>query len=116
VNGINTVVLNILFITLATVAIVISIRLIGVLMVSSLLIIPNVSSLLLGYGFRKTIILSICFSLSSVILGIILAYEWNITPSGMIVIVAAGIFFGVNMLKLSTSKLKNRSLRKVTNS
>ena len=36
VNGINTVVLNILFITLATIAIVMSIRLIGVLMVSSL--------------------------------------------------------------------------------
>jgi zinc transport system permease protein len=116
VNGINTVVLNILFITLATVAIVISIRLIGVLMVSSLLIIPNVSSLLLGYGFKKTIILSVCFSLLSVILGILLAYEWNITPSGMIVMVAAGIFFGVNLLKLSTSKLKNRSLSKVTSS
>jgi zinc transport system permease protein len=116
VNGINTVVLNILFITLATVAIVISIRLIGVLMVSSLLIIPNVSSLLLGYGFRKTIILSICFSLSSVILGIILAFEWNITPSGMIVIMAAGIFFGANLLKLSASKLKGRSSRKVTSS
>lgn len=109
VNGINTVLLNVLFITLATVAIVISIRLIGVLMVSSLLIIPNVSSLLLGYGFRKTIILSICFSLSSVILGIILAFEWNITPSGMIVIMASGIFFGSNLLKLSTSNLKNRS-------
>lgn len=113
VSGINTVLLNILFITLATVAIVISIRLIGVLMVSSLLIIPNVSSLLLGYGFRKTIILSICFSLSSVILGIILAFEWNITPSGMIVIMAAGIFFGANLLKLSTSKLKNRSSTKL---
>ena len=113
VNGINTVLLNILFITLATVAIVISIRLIGVLMVSSLLIIPNVSSLLLGYGFRKTIILSICFSLLSVILGIILAFEWNITPSGMIVIMAAGIFFGANLLKLSTSKLKNRSSTKL---
>lgn len=113
VSGINTILLNILFITLATVAIVISIRLIGVLMVSSLLIIPNVSSLLLGYGFRKTIILSICFSLSSVILGIILAFEWNITPSGMIVIMAAGIFFGANLLKLSTSKLKNRSSTKL---
>ena len=113
VSGINTVLLNILFITLATVAIVISIRLKAVLMVSSLLIIPNVSSLLLGYGFRKTIILSICFSLSSVILGIILAFEWNITPSGMIVIMAAGIFFGANLLKLSTSKLKNRSSTKL---
>ncbi len=109
VNGINTVVLNILFIILATIAIVMSIRLIGVLMVSSLLMIPNVSSLLLGYGFKKTILFSICFSLTSVILGIILAYEWNITPSGMIVITSAGIFFGVNVLKLFSSKIKNKT-------
>lgn len=114
VNGINTVVLNILFITLATIAIVMSIRLIGVLMVSSLLIIPNVSSLLLGYGFKKTILISICFSLTSVILGIILAYEWNITPSGMIVITAAGIFFGVNVLKLFSSKIKSKPKTKIT--
>ncbi|MDQ3084209.1 MAG: metal ABC transporter permease [Thermoproteota archaeon] len=113
VNGINTVVLNILFITLATIAIVMSIRLIGVLMVSSLLIIPNVSSLLLGYGFKKTILFSICFSLTSVILGIILAYEWNITPSGMIVITAAGIFFGVNLFKLFSSKIKNKTETKI---
>jgi zinc transport system permease protein len=115
VNGINTVVLNILLITLATIAVVISIRLIGVLMVSSLLIIPNVSSLLLGYGFRKTIIISICFSLSSVISGIILAYEWNITPSGMIVIMAAGIFFGVNLIKLVKSRLDKDPVTKVAN-
>lgn len=115
VNGINTVVLNILLITLATIAVVISIRLIGVLMVSSLLIIPNVSSLLLGYGFRKTILISICFSLSSVILGIILAYEWDITPSGMIVIMAAGIFFGVNLLKLIKSRLDKNPVTKVAN-
>jgi zinc transport system permease protein len=111
VNGINTVVLNILLITLATIAIVMSIRLIGVLMVSSLLIIPNVSSLLLGYGFKKTILFSICFSLTSVILGIILAYEWNITPSGMIVITSAGIFFGVNVLKLFSSKIKSKAIK-----
>ena len=113
VNGINTVVLNILFITLATIAIVMSIRLIGVLMVSSLLIIPNVSSLLLGYGFKKTILFSICFSLISVILGIILAFEWNITPSGMIVITSAGIFFGVNVLKLFSLKIKNKTETKI---
>ena len=113
VNGINTVVLNILFITLATIAIVMSIRLIGVLMVSSLLIIPNVSSLLLGYGFKKTILFSICFSLISVILGIILAFEWNITPSGMIVITSAGIFFGVNVLKFFSSKIKNKTETKI---
>src|SRR4029079_4847920 len=113
VNGINTVVLNILFITLATIAIVMSIRLLGVLMVSSLLIIPNVSSLLLGYGFKKSLLFSILFSLISVILGIILAFEWNITPSGMIVITSAGIFFGVNVLKLFSSKIKIKTETKI---
>lgn len=108
VSGVNVVLLNILFIVLATVAIVISIRLIGVLMVSSLLIIPNVSSLLLGYGFKKTMILSIVFSVISVVLGIILSYELNIIPSGMIVVTAAGIFFGINILRFIDSKIKNR--------
>ncbi|MGH9999823.1 MAG: hypothetical protein ACRD6Q_01240 [Nitrososphaeraceae archaeon] len=70
--------------------------------------------MLLGYGFKKTILFSICFSLTSVILGIILAYEWNITPSGMIVITAAGIFFGVNVLKLFSSKIKSKPETKIT--
>lgn len=108
VSGVNVVLLNILFIVLATVAIVISIRLIGVLMVSSLLIIPNVSSLLLGYGFKKTMILSIVFSVIAVVLGIVLSYELNIVPSGMIVVTAAGIFFGINILRFIDSKIKNR--------
>lgn len=105
VNGINTTILNYLFIVLATVCIVASIRLIGVLMVSSLLIIPNVSSLLFGYGFKKTILLSSCFSLLSVVFGIILSYELDITPSGMIVVISTGIFFIITISKYIYNKI-----------
>lgn len=105
ISGLNVTLLNYLFIILATVSIVISIRLIGVLMVSSLLIIPNVAALLLGYGFKKTLLLSACFSVLSVVVGTILSYEINVTPSGMIVLVSTGIFFSLSASKYAASKL-----------
>ncbi len=110
ISGLNVALLNYLFIILATVSIVISIRLIGVLMVSSLLIIPNVAALLLGYGFKKTLLLSACFSVLSVAMGTILSYEINVTPSGMIVLVSTGIFFSLSASKYVASKLpKNKN-------
>jgi len=105
ISGLNVTLLNYLFIILATVSIVISIRLIGILMVSSLLIIPNVAALLLGYGFKKTLLLSACFSVLSVAIGTILSYEINVTPSGMIVLVSTGIFFSLSASKYVASKL-----------
>ncbi len=105
ISGLNVTLLNYLFIILATVSIVISIRLIGVLMVSSLLIIPNVAALLLGYGFKKTLLLSACFSVLSVVVGTILSYEINVTPSGMIVLMSTGIFFSLSASKYVASKL-----------
>jgi len=105
ISGLNVTMLNYIFIILATVSIVISIRLIGVLMVSSLLIIPNVAALLLGYGFKRTLLLSACFSLIAVILGTLLSYETNVTPSGMIVIISTGIFFSLSVSKYVYSKL-----------
>ncbi len=105
ISGLNVTLLNYLFIILATISIVISIRLIGVLMVSSLLIIPNVAALLLGCGFKRTLLLSACFSLISVILGTLLSYEINVTPSGMIVLMSTGIFFSLSVSKYVHSKL-----------
>src|SRR5919112_1399535 len=111
ISGLNVTLLNYLFIVLATISIVVSIRLIGVLMVSSLLIIPNVAALLLGYGFKKTLLLSACFSVLSVVIGTILSYEINVTPSGMIVMVSTGIFFSLSASKYINSKLfQNKKL------
>ncbi len=107
ISGFNVTLLNYLLIILATIIIVTSIRLIGVLMVSSLLIIPNVAALLLGYGFKRTLLISVCFSLLSVILGILLSYEINVTPSGMIVIISTGIFFSLSISKYFHSKISH---------
>jgi zinc transport system permease protein len=105
VSGLNVTFLNYLFIVLTTVSIVNSIRLIGILMVSSLLVISNVASLLLGYGFKKTMIISVFFSILSVTMGIVLSYEIDVPPSGMIVIILTAIFFTTSVSKYFYKRL-----------
>ncbi len=108
VSGLNVTLLNYLFIVLTTISIVNSIRLIGILMVSSLLVISNVASLLLSYGFKKTMIISVFFSVLSVIMGIVLSYEIDVPPSGMIVIILTAIFFITSILKYFYNRLTQK--------
>ncbi len=45
-----------------------------------------------GKGFKNTAILSISFSIASVVGGILLSYIFDITPAGTIVLLATAIF------------------------
>ncbi|MDQ4074373.1 MAG: metal ABC transporter permease [Thermoproteota archaeon] len=108
VSGLNITFLNYLFIVLTTISIVNSIRLIGILMVSSLLVISNVASLLLSYGFKKTMIISVVYSVLSVTMGIVLSYEIDVPPSGMIVIILTAIFFITSVSKYFYNRLTQK--------
>lgn len=94
ISGINVTVLNYIFVVLAAVTVVTSMRLVGILLISALAVIPNVSAMLLGMGFKKTVLVSILISMSSVISGIMMSYYLDLAPSGMIVIVAVAILLG----------------------
>ncbi len=103
VSGLDVTKINYLFIILASITVITSIRLVGVLLISSLIVIPNITAIMLGKGFRKTAIISILIAIFSVELGILLSYVWNIAPGGTIVLVSIAIF-------LSTMSIKSVSL------
>ena len=94
VSGIPVEKINYLLIGMSGVAAVTSMQLVGVLLVSALFVIPNVSAMLYGRSFKQTIILSVSFSLFSVVMGIIIAYPFGIEPSGCIVLLAIAILMG----------------------
>ena len=94
VSGIPVEKINYLLIGMSGVAAVTSMQLVGVLLVSALFVIPNVSAMLYGRSFKQTITLSISFSLFSVVMGIIIAYPFGIEPSGCIVLLAIAILMG----------------------
>lgn len=106
VSGLNVTWINTLFIVLASVTIIASIRLVGVLLISSLIVIPNITALLLGKGFKKTIFISCAISVFSVVFGIVASYYVNLVPSGTIVLTMVSMFIVTIIVKNMRFRLK----------
>lgn len=92
VSGINVMRLNYLFIILASLTVIASMRLVGILLISSLIVMPNITAMMLGRGFKRTALISVVVSVVSVICGITSSYIFNSAPSGTIVLIAISIF------------------------
>ena len=106
VSGLNVTWINTLFIVLASITIIASIRLVGVLLISSLIVIPNITALLLGKGFKKTIFISCAISVFSVVFGIVASYYVNLVPSGTIVLTMVSLFIVTIIVKNMRFRLK----------
>lgn len=94
VSGIPVEKINYLIVFLAGITVVTSIQLVGVLLISALFVIPNVTAIMYGKGFKQTALISIGFSVFSVIAGILVSYMFDITPAGTIVLLSIGLFAG----------------------
>jgi len=92
VSGISVEKINYLLIFMAGLTVVTSIQLVGVLLISALFVIPNVTAIMYGKGFKQTTMLSMAFSIFSVVVGIFVSYIFDITPAGTIVLLSTGIF------------------------
>jgi zinc transport system permease protein len=110
VSGLDVTKMNYLFIVLASITVITSIRLVGVLLISSLIVIPNVTAMLFGKGFRKTAIISILVALCSVEIGIMLSYIWNVAPGGTIVLTSITIFiFTISIKSIFSLLLRHKT-------
>jgi zinc transport system permease protein len=92
VSGINVSRLNYIFIVLASIVVITSIRLVGVLLISSLIVIPNITAMMFGKGFKKTAMISVSIGIFSVLMGIVISYVMNLAPGGTIVLVSVTVF------------------------
>jgi zinc transport system permease protein len=108
VSGINVTRLNYLFIGLASLTVIASLRLVGVLLISSLIVIPNITAMMFGKGFKKTAVISIIIGVSSVLIGIVISYVANLAPGGTIVLTTIFILVGSLGAKSITKRIKMR--------
>ena len=98
-SGMRTTLLNYAFVVLASITVVTSMRLVGILLISALIVIPNITAMMFGKGFKKTVFISMSISVISVVSGILVSYFLNVAPSGTIVMIAVGILIGTLVLK-----------------
>lgn len=111
VSGLQVSKLNYLFIVLASIAVIASIRLVGILLISSLIVIPNITAILLGKGFRKTAVISGAIAVIGVVAGILLSYVADIASGGTIVLVLVMIFLATLAVKYSSKKQRIEKLK-----
>lgn len=96
-SGLQVRLFNGLLIVLAAVAIALSMRIVGALLIGALMIIPTVSAMQFGLSFKKTLVAAVAFSLVSVISGLFASYYFNLSTGGTIVVIAL-IFFAASLV------------------
>ncbi|AMX82875.1 metal ABC transporter permease [Geobacillus subterraneus] len=91
VSGVRAKFIHFLFIVLVALVIAASMRIVGVLLVSSLMTLPVAASIRIAKSFKQAIAFSIFFGELSVIAGLLAAYELDWAPGGTIVVLAVAI-------------------------
>lgn len=99
VSGVKVKALHFVFIVLVALVIAASMRIVGILLVSSLMTLPVAASIRIAKGFKQALWLSVAFGEFAVIVGLFLAYYLNLAPGGTIVLLAVCILIGAIMWK-----------------
>lgn len=99
VSGINKRLVHLVFVIMVALVIASSMRIVGILLVSSLMSLPVAASMRIAKGFKQMFIFAVIFGELSVIVGLISAYHLNLAPGGTIVVTAVLILLVTILLK-----------------
>lgn len=108
IAGVKVKLLNYLFALLVAATISISIRMVGILVISALIALPIAAALQLKLGFTKTLAFGILFSYIDIFSGIVISYWLDVAPGGVIAINAVLLLLLVILVKyfFATKKYK----------
>ncbi|GLC29209.1 metal ABC transporter permease [Clostridium omnivorum] len=99
VSGVKVKLINYLFTLLVGATISVSIRVMGILVISSMIVIPVATALQLNKGFKSTLIYSIIFGFMDILIGLISSYYINSAPGGTIAVTSVIILLLVLIYK-----------------
>ena len=99
VSGINSRYIQMMFMIITALVIGASMRVVGILLVSSLMTVPVAAAMQLAKSFKGAMIYSIIFGETAVIIGLISAFYLDIAPGGTIVVTSIIILLAVLVWK-----------------
>lgn len=92
VIGIDAKLMNRVIAVLTSITIVLGIRVVGTMLISSMIIFPTVTALQVSKSFKQTILISALVSVFCVILGVLLSFVMNL-PSGATIVILNALCF-----------------------
>ena len=100
VSGVSTNLINAVLVMLTALSVVLAMKLVGIMLISSLLILPAASALQIARSFRGCVALAACQGGLSVVAGIFISFAVNLPTSATIVL--------INLLLLFLAFLRRR--------
>ncbi|AXK34562.1 metal ABC transporter permease [Streptomyces armeniacus] len=104
VTGLPVRALNLLLAVTAAVTVTVSMRVVGLLLVSALMVIPVAAAQQTTRGFAATLGLSVFFGVLVTLSGTTLSYEADVPPGASIVLLAIGLFVLVTVLAMPLAR------------
>ncbi len=98
--------INYVFSILVASAIAVSIRIVGVLVLSSMIALPVATALQFNRGFRVTLLLSVLFSVIDIMSGLFSSYYINVAPGGFTALVSVAVLVAVLLVKRVIAGIK----------
>ncbi len=97
--GVKVEIVDSLFLSIVALSVVVSIKIVGIILVSSLIVVPSVTALKLSKNFSMAIVLSVSLGTFSTIGGLFISYFLNLPSGAMIVVVSTALFLIVAIIK-----------------
>jgi zinc transport system permease protein len=110
--GIPVLRLNLLLAVVTAVTVVISMRVIGLLLISALMIVPVASAQLLARSFRATIVTAAAIGLAVAIAGVTTSYYADTPSGGTIVLFAIAVFIATAAARAARDGIGRRPRRR----
>lgn len=97
--GVPVKTINFILMLLTAITVSVASRIVGALMISSLLVIPVAAALLVAKSYKSTLIYSVIFAELFTITGLFASYYLDIRPGGTIVLIGTLVLVIIAMLK-----------------
>ncbi len=99
IAGVKVKLINYVFSILVASTISVSIRIVGILVLSSMIALPVATALQFGKGFRFTLVFSIFFSVLDILSGLYFSYYLNVAPGGFTALVSVAVLVAVILIR-----------------
>ncbi|MBU3190176.1 metal ABC transporter permease [Clostridium bowmanii] len=105
IAGVNVKLINYIFSILVAATISVSMRIVGVLVLSSMIALPVATAMQLEKGFKATFLYSVLFSVIDILLSLFISYYMNCAPGGITALISVILLALVILIKKCRSLL-----------
>ncbi|MFQ6173163.1 metal ABC transporter permease [Oryzobacter sp. R7] len=104
--GLPVMALNLVLAGLTAVTVVVSMRVVGLLLISALMIIPNATAQLVARSFRASLAWAVAIGVACSVGGVLVSYEAETPSGGTIVLLAISLFLVTSVVSAALARVR----------